>query len=170
MRKKVVALCLAVTVANASATDAFTDFGIVLLQPDAVLQERAPSVEEFAAYLKSVQLSVESVAFETHTVGPAGGFVVVAIKPGNKSHVWLDFNPPLPSRVAARIVSAAEAVRPVTVKSGVVLFSLKVGLWGGKEPSAVAPNPAEWKAVSKKLGRMVEAGELAEAAWAEQKR
>ncbi len=81
---------------------------------------------------------------------------------------WLDFDPALPSDIANKILSATSAIRPANVQSGVVLFSLKVGLWGGQEPAATMPALKEWKALAMMFGRPAEAGELAEAAWTQE--
>ena len=98
---------------------------------------------------------------------PIGGFIVVAVKPDRKSNIWLDFKPKLKAQTADKIQLAAKSIQPILVNEGVVVFAIKVGLWGGQEPTAIAPSPREWKAAAKKAGHPLETGNLVEMIWRE---
>ncbi len=151
----------------AFASDAMRTFNIVLLQPDSVLQKRIPDVSALSAYIKAIETSVESVLQAELEHIPAGGFLVVAVKPGEKSNVWLDFGPFLIPRTAEKILAAAKGVPPLSVQDGMVAFAIKVGFWGGSEPAAMAPSPAAWKAAAKKAGHPLELDALVETVWPE---
>lgn len=151
----------------ADAEETLHTFNVVLLQPDFVLQERVPDVPALSNYIKAIEGAASSAVQSNAEVAPTGGFIVVAVKPGEKSNIWLDFKPALQAQTAAAIQSAAKSVPPPTVEKGVVVFALKVGLWGGSAPAATAPSPAEWNAAARAAGRPIETGALVEMIWRE---
>ena len=168
MLRKLALAFLACTLSHAAfASDALRTFNIVLLQPDSILQKRIPDVSTLSAYIKAIEASVESTLQAEPEHVPAGGFLVIAVKPSEKSNVWLDFGPVLIPRTAEKILAAAKAVPPPSVENGVVAFGIKVGFWGGSEPAAVAPSPAAWKAAAKKAGHPMKVDELVEMVWPE---
>ena len=140
---------------NAQAKEAFHTFNLVLLQPDFVLQERVPDVAELSNYIKGIERSVSHAIQTKSEFPPVGGFIVVAIKPHEKSNIWLDFAPALKPQVATSIQLAAKSVQPPKIRNGAVVFAIKIGLWGGPEPKKTAPSPDEWKAAAKKAGRLL---------------
>jgi len=161
------ALAMSLPSHSALAKEALHIFNIVLLQPGIVLQERVPDVAALSGYIEGIEGAVSRAAQSTPASAPTGGFIVVAVKPGKKSNVWLDFTPTLKAQPGSTIQSAARSVHPPVVRDGVVVFAIKVGLWGGSEPAPTAPSPAEWKDAVKKAGRSLEAGELVEMIWRE---
>lgn len=166
MLKKVgLFLALAIATSAVYAEEPFHTFSIVLLQPDFILQERVQDVKALSSYIKGIESSVSRAIQAEPQFPPASGFIVVAVKPDQKSNVWLDFNPTLSPNTAATIQTAARSVSPVAVENGVVVFAIKIGLWGGQEPESIAPSPVEWKAAAKKAGRPLETGELVESIW-----
>ncbi len=95
-----------------------------------------------------------------------GGFIVVAVRPGLKSKVWLDFDALLDLEIRKQIIDSVQAVKPFEARKGPVVFALNVALWGGARTKRVAPAPPEWKKVTP-ASAPLEAGEMAEAAWNE---
>lgn len=166
MLKKIgltVALCISMSCALAN--DALNTYGIVLLQPDNILQERVPNVEALSTYIGGIESAVSKSVQARPTFAPTSGFIVVAIKPGNKSNVWLDFAPALKPEDAAAVRAAARSVLTAPVKNGVVVFALSVGLWGGQKPTPMAPSPVEWRDAARLAGRPLETGALVESIW-----
>ncbi len=140
-------------------------FGVSLLQPEYVLQERVSNVSDLGNYLKAVQASVGQTVSAIAPHQPTSGFIVVAVRPGQISNAWLDISPPLSPQVASSLIAAAKSVRPFSAKGGIVLIGLKVGLWGGPETTAATPFPAEWREVADAAGEPLEVGALVEKVW-----
>lgn len=137
--------------------------GIVLLQPDFVLQERVPSIDSLSGYIKAVQAAAEAT-MAREAPSPTSGFVVLAVRPGRRSMAWLDFQPALPDAVAARLTQAIQAVPPFEARDGVVVFALKATLWDA--PSAHGfPNPSAWRKAMEGRSEPMEIGDLVNEVW-----
>jgi hypothetical protein len=136
---------------------------IVLLQPESVLQERI-SVDTLGAYIRSVNASAAEV-LAGRDYKPTGGFLVVAIRPGNQSAVWIDTDPVLPTDLSRELVARLRAIAPPTVGDGPVVFAVRVSLWGGAPSTKNTPSPEAWEREAKAIGRPLEVGELVERVW-----
>lgn len=110
----------------------------MLLQPEAVLEERVLSVQSLADYIQAVDTAAND-ALSKQKPQPAGGYLVLAIRPGNKSMVWLDFKPTLPTSIASKLRKTILAVPAFDARNGVVVFALNASLWGARS------NPGAWK-------------------------
>ncbi|UOD28925.1 hypothetical protein INH39_26355 [Massilia violaceinigra] len=148
---------------SVQAASNVTAGGVVLLQPDQVIGARV-TVDKLAPYLKQVDTAATRALKATKGVPASGGFLVVAMRPGEQSKIWLDFNPPLPQALATTLVDGARAV-PVPAVKGTVVVAMKYGVGGGSAPSHAAPSPAEWKEVAKAAGVPLEIGDLVERSW-----
>ena len=163
------ALCVLLGAATgwAQAAEPITKFGVVLLQPSSVLEERVPSVDAMADYIKAIEVASREAVLASPLRQAAGGFIVVAVRPGQKSKVWLDFDSLLDSEMSKQIVTRATAVAPFEARQGPVVFALKVGLWDGRESKRVAPSPSEWKAATKQAGRQLDIDSMIRRVWRE---
>lgn len=150
---------------SASAAEPMEMSSVVLLQPESVLQQRVPDVAALGIYAKAVVSAASTVLRASSNHPVTGGFLVLAVRPGQKSKVWLDFDPALPPELADAVVAKAQAVTPLSVNGGPVALALRVRLWGGPAPSDKMPAPAEWRAATQKLDRPIEIGELIERVW-----
>ena len=77
-------LAVLATILLSSAASAATPYrteNIMLLQPDFVLKERAPSVPALSEYIKAVQ-SAAGRALADEEPHPASGYLVLAVRPG----------------------------------------------------------------------------------------
>jgi len=166
MRFLISLLLLALCNPFAHAAEPFTNFNVVLLQPSDVLEQRVPSIDAMADYIKLVQSAVRDAVIASGSKQSVGGFIVVAVRPDLQSKVWLDFDTLLDLEARRQIVSKVQAVKPFEARQGPVVFALKVGLWGGKESKRIAPAPAEWKSAVQG-GTRLEVGELVEKIWNE---
>lgn len=147
------------------AAEPFTNAATVLLQPDALMLARVESAAALAAYIRQVEQAAGASLANVFQRKPAGGFVVVAIKPGLRSRVWLDLDTPLPLATQDLLRAGIEAVPPPAVKEGVVVFAFQASFWGGRPPTRSAPAPAEWKAEAARVGQKLEVGELVARLW-----
>jgi hypothetical protein len=154
---------LAVTRAFA-APAAFANPEVVLLQPEDLLRRRIAG-DGLAAYIRDVAEAADAALANVFRKTPAGGLVVIALKPPRRAKVWLDVAPPLPAPTADALGTAVLGVQAPAVTGGVVVFALKAVFWGGRLPTRAAPAPAEWKAEAARLGAKLEVGELVERLW-----
>ncbi|HEX2009767.1 MAG TPA: hypothetical protein VJN44_02405 [Roseateles sp.] len=150
--------------AHAQAAEPVRYFNVILLQPSATLEERVPRVDAMADYVRAVEAATREAVIASGARQAVGGFVVVAVRPGMASKVWLDFDALLDLELRKQIVAKVGAVRPFEVLKGPVVFALKVATWNGKESKRPAPAPQEWKQ-AKRAGAAPEVGELVESIW-----
>jgi len=166
MRSLFLSVLFLLTAASARASEPITNFNVVLLQPSAVMEKRVTNIDAMADYIKAVEAASREAVLASGATQAVGGFIVLAIKPGQKSNVWLDFDALLDLDIKKHITQSVKAIKPFDVTEGPVVFALKVATWDGKESKRVAPSPPEWKKV-KHGGRPLEVGELVERVWSE---
>ena len=164
MRLLLLVVWLLASSSMARASEPITNLGVVLLQPSAVLEERVASVDAMADYIKAIEGAAREAVVASGSRQSAGGFVVIAIRPGLKSNVWLDFDTLLDLEVRKQIPAKVKAVQPFEAAKGPVVFALKVALWNGKPPRRAMPVPQEWKGVTRN-GEPLEVGALVESIW-----
>jgi len=164
MRRLTLFLLALAAAACVHAAEPFTRFNVVLLQPNAVLEARVPSVDALARYIQAVEAASREGVLASGSGQSASGFIVVAVKPGLQSKVWLDFDGLTDLEIQRQIATRVQAVKPFEAAQGPVVFALKVATWGGKESRRTLPSPQEWKAASPD-GAPVEVGELVERVW-----
>lgn len=164
MRFLILSISLLMVAAGVQAAEPITNFNVVLLQPGAMLEKRVPNVDAMADYIKAVEAASREAVIASGGTQAVGGFIVLAVKHGQKSKVWLDFDALLDLEIRKQITESVKAVKPFEVVTGPVVFALKVATWGGKESKRVAPSPPEWKKAMR-AGKSVEVGELVERIW-----
>ena len=166
MRRRLLLLSPLLAVWSAvRAAEPFTNAATVLLQPDALMLARVESATALAAYIKRVEVAAGASIAGVFQRKPAGGFVVVAVKPGPRSRVWLDLDTPLPLATQNLLRAGIEAVPAPAVRDGVVVFAFKASFWGGRPPTRGAPAPEEWRAEAARVGAKLEVGELVARLW-----
>jgi hypothetical protein len=167
VRALVVALLVWMAMPLAPAAEPITKHGVVLLQPSSVLEERVSSVDAMAGYIKAVEVAAHEAANAAPLKQAAGGFIVIAVKPGLRSKVWLDFDTLLDAETGRLVAARVSAVEPFEARHGPVVFALKVSMWGGRESRRVAPSPAEWKAATQQAGRPLDIDGMIKRVWRE---
>lgn len=164
--KFLVGMAAAAITFSAAAENSYRMNSIMLLQPDFVLKQRAPSTDSLSAYIKAVQSSAgESLSDATPV--PSSGYLVLAVRPGGRSMVWLDFKPALPEPIAAKLRSSILAVPAFEAKKGVVVFALNSSLWDAPSASGF-PNPPEWSNAMGEQDGPIEIGALVDRVWPDQ--
>lgn len=162
---RVLLLGLLISLAHsASAGTSYEMQNVVLLQPESVMQPRLEA-KALAAYIAALDLAAGKV-FATEKYPPAGGFLVVAVRPGRQSAAWLDFRPALPATADTNIIARLRAVPAPQVKEGPVVFAMRVSLDGGSLPQdQMMPRPAAWSEQANRAGQPIEVGDLVERVW-----
>ena len=164
MRLFIQTVLLLLGAACAQAAEPVTQFNVVLLQPSAVMEQRVASIDAMADYIKAVQAATQEAVVASGATQAVGGFIVLAVKPGHKARVWLDFDTLLDLEMRKQITNSVRAVTPFEVTEGPVVFALKVATWGAKESKRVAPSPIEWKQATRHK-KPLEIGQLVEKVW-----
>lgn len=162
MRRQLLAATLILAATTGHAAEPFTRFNVVLLQSSKVLEERV-GVDAMADYIKAIEAAAQDAVAASPSRQATGGFLVVAVRPGRQSRVWLDFDTLLDLDMRQRLISKVRAVEPFEARVGPVVFALKVATWGGKESRRSAPMPPEWKQAGASAPR--EVGDLVESIW-----
>lgn len=158
-------LLSAVLSVPAMASEPYRRVNLVLLQPDAVLDKRVPDVQALSRYIDAVSHAAKFSLAAEPVPAPAAGFLVVAVRPGGQSKVWLDFTPALPTEMADRLRASAEAVTAVETREGVVVVAINAVLWDATPSQAMTPSPREWRDAVKDAKAPIEIGELVERVW-----
>ena len=167
MRAWAVGALLWATLVAGFAAEPFTKHNVVLLQPSSVLDARVVSLDAMAQYIRSVEAAAKEGVLASRSTRPAAGFIVLAVQPGERSRVWLDFDSPPSFETGQQLVAKIGAVKAFEVRNGPVVVALKVGLWDAFESKRIAPSPAEWKALTHKAGKQLEIDDLMEQLWRE---
>ncbi len=162
-----IVLLLFVIMSECYAQRPFEQRGITMLQTQKVFFERVSGMKAFEVYVKELVDAVDGAVAKLPKGSPTGGFLVVAVKPGGRSCVWLDVAAPPSDDVGKAIVLAAQDVYPLSVKNGVVLFAIKLSLWGGEPPKGMVPRPKEWESEADRAGGSIELSELVLRIWPE---
>lgn len=163
----VLALLSVVFVRVAHAQPAFQYYSVVMLQTESVFNERLGNIDMLSAYLKQLVDAVNGAVKDLPKGDPARGFLVIGVRPGNRSRVWLDFKDPISDRVAKLLEQTASKIPPVSVKGGTLLFALKVGLWGGSPPTEMIPRPSAWRLEAEQAEGFIEYSDLVDRVWRE---
>ena len=137
----------------------------VLPQPDILYRERVVSTDALAAYLKTVESVARKSIQQAGEQPEASGFIVVALRPGQRSNVWMDFDQPVSDALSSELIAKIRSILPIKIKDGAIVIALKVGLWGGKESPRGLPNPKEWKVAEQQSLMPLEIDELVDKVW-----
>ena len=151
---------------GASAAEPYRMDGLTLLQPESVLRERVPGgAPAMQACIEAINATAKRIVAGSEPQRPTAGFIVLAVRPGGRSKIWLDFWPPLPSQTEARLLPALEKVAPFDARGGLVIFAIDASLWGAPPTNEKAPRPNEWTRVTRERGAAADAETIVEALW-----
>lgn len=140
--------------------------GVLMLQPDSVIQRRVGTVEPFARFIQSLDAALKSHYDSQPGEVRRSGYVVVAVKPPRQSNDWFDFTPRLPPAEAGELAARLRRVTPMPVTGGPVVFALQLWIAGGVPPKEPTAMPDEWKAeLDKAGGQPIEIGDLVLRVW-----
>ena len=158
------ALALAATTAHAVAP--LVQHDVVLLQKGEIIEQRVDGgADAMAAYLKTLgEAETETMRGHPQQL-PTAGFIVVAVRPGNQMHTWFDFKPALADATMAALAHTVETTPAMTVKSGQIVFALRVSVWSDKPPKAYAPAPQAWGDASRGMTPKPDVDTLVDMVW-----
>jgi hypothetical protein len=161
----IAALALWATTA-AHAVEPLVQHDVVLLQKGEIIEQRVDGgADAMAAYLKALgQAETETMRANPAQI-PSSGFIVVAVRPGNKTRTWFDFKPPLADATMDALRRTVETTPTMTVRSGEIIFALRVSVWSDKPPQAYAPAPQEWRDANKEMKPKPDVDTLVDMLW-----
>lgn len=126
---------------------------LILYQPNDVVVRRMPPKTEADAYLD--RLTEVAHNFFVGNPPPETLHIIVLLMPGERSRVWfLSSNRPGNAKELLPLRALLEAVKPLSIKEGPVLFTLSGIVMGGdgqELPADQSPVPAEWREVEATL-------------------
>ena len=150
----------------AHAVQPLVQHDVVLLQKGEVIEQRVTGgADAMAAYLKTLGEAETETMRSNPAQIPSAGFIVVAVRPGNLTHTWFDFKPALADATMAALRHTVEATPPMTVKSGQIVFALRVSVWSNQPPKAYAPAPQEWKDATRGMKPKPDIDTLVDMVW-----
>ena len=162
-------LALAFVLAAAPAAHAvqpLVQHDVVLLQKGEIIEQRVDGgADAMAAYLKTLgEAEIETMRANPAQI-PAAGFIVVAVRPGNQTRTWFDFKPALADATMAALTHTVETTPTMTVKSGEIVFALRVSVWSDKPPAAYAPAPQAWRDAARGMKPKPDVDTLVDMLW-----
>jgi len=150
----------------AHAIEPLVQHDVVLLQKGEIIEQRVDGgADAMAVYLKALgQAATETMRANTAQI-PSAGFIVVAVRPDNRTRTWFDFKPALADATMEALRRAVETTPTMTVKSGEIIFALRVSLWSDRPPKAYAPAPQEWRDATKGMKPKPDVDTLVDMLW-----
>ena len=150
----------------AHAVEPLVQHDVVLLEKGDIIDRRVDGGSDaMAAYIKKLgEAATDTVRAHPSQI-PTAGFIVVAVRPDNKTRAWFDFKPALADATAAALARTVETTPTMTVKSGDIVFALRVSVWSDKPPKAYAPAPQEWKDAARGMTPKPDVDTLVDKVW-----
>lgn len=125
---------------------------LILYQSDEILKERlATGADMLAKYAMRIEAEANKIFLSTNPSQRYSGAVVITVKPGGQSRVWLALGDnDLPDTLKNTLLEKLTAIKSIPVKKGPIAFALKFDAWGGGKPlEETFPIPDEWRKVMK---------------------
>ncbi len=136
---------------GAQALPPFKMTSVALYQPEEMIPIRfGGEVETLADYINSLRASAEASFAGAKRGQGATGAIVVALRPGPRSKVWLALGDNrLDDDLKQALIRTLEAVPPPEVHGGPFAFSINFEAWGGGKPVSTREDPLaiapEWR-------------------------
>jgi hypothetical protein len=161
------AALLALTAASAvHAVEPLVQHDVVLLQKGEIIEQRVEGgADAMSAYLKTLGAAETEAMRANPAQIPTAGFIVVAVRPGSQTRTWFDFKPTLADATMTALRHVVETTPTMPVKSGEIVFALRVSVWSDKPPRAYAPAPQEWKDAVKGMNPKPDVDTLVDMVW-----
>ncbi len=160
------AAAVALCASTAQAVQPLVQHDVVLLQKGEIIAQRVTGgADAMAAYLKTLgEAEIETMRAHPAQI-PSAGFIVVAVRPGNRTHTWFDFKPALADATMAALRHTVETTPTMPVTSGQIVFALRVSVWSDKPPTAYAPAPQAWKDATQGMTPKPDVDRLVDMVW-----
>jgi hypothetical protein len=166
LQRALLSTALLVASVSACAVEPLRQHDVVLLQKGAVIEQRVDGgADALAAWLKQLGVAATETMRANPQQIPSAGFIVVALRPGGQTHTWFDFKPALSEATTTALARAVEALPAAPVKSGDVVFALRVSIWSDKPPAAYAPSPQAWRDAAQAAGHPLDIDALVDQVW-----
>ena len=137
--------------------DAFEVETIVLLNPVAEFEQRAPSSKIMGGFIKAIESNATLIANKTfaNDMTPQNGLIAVAIRPDGSNKFWIDVGDEYRPTMTSDLQAAMKDIGAPKVIGGPVAFLIRFKIRGGiKNPQVkIGPGamPAKWKQAAKEI-------------------
>ena len=125
--------------------------GIVLYQPESVLQKRAPPAQSWADYIRALQSTC--TVFLRETGAQEAPDVFVALKPGRRSRIWFISSTPAAAGLLEPLRGRLERIEAPEVRGGPVTFLFAAAPGGTARGHPEPRLPDEWLTAIRESGR-----------------
>lgn len=138
-------------------------------QSEAELKTVLEEPDQLLNYISGVSSSFRHQIGKIPMEEKQRGSVFVGVKADGSSKLWYVFNDRQPSEaLKGALRKGINAVKPIEMKQGMVVFGVALSLWGYKETMDEEHEviiPKEWTEAGKKLGGSHPASKLAAESW-----
>jgi len=163
---RLLAACALAIAPAAHAVQPLVEHDVVLLQKGDLIAQRVDGgADAMSAYLRTLGDALTETMRAHPRQIPSAGFIAVAIRPGNQARTWFDFKPALDDATMAALAHTVETTPTMPVRSGEIVFALRVSLWSDKPPTAYAPAPQAWKDATKDMHPKPDIDTLVDLVW-----
>ena len=165
IRSLAAAFALAIS-PGAHAVQPMVQHDVVLLQRGDVIEQRVDGgADAMSAYLKTLGDALTETMRANPRQIPSAGFIAIAVRPGNQARTWFDFKPALADPTMAALARTVETTPTMPVRSGEIVFALRVSLWSDKPPRTYAPAPQAWKDAARDMHPKPDIDTLVDRVW-----
>lgn len=126
----------------------FSMDAIILYQEEKILKERlATDASLLAEYALRIEAEAREVFAKEEPQKGVSGAIVIAIKPGKLSRLWLvSGENAFPETLKETLLKKLSVIEAIPVKKGPIAIGLEFAAWGGGTPlQETHPIPKEWK-------------------------
>ena len=160
-------LCLiASSLTSVAASSNYQAEQLVFYQSGDVIEERLPDFSKLSDYIKRLQDA--SQRFFATNAKPEMLDIVVAVRPGRQSRIWIVSSVNQSDAKHQSLRSELEKVKPCDVRNGPIAFAIagKVAGGDGKKRISSTPMPVEWqRAVDRSKGSVVIPDGILDTVW-----
>lgn len=164
MRLLLAALLLSLSAWTSAAEVRFDAF--YFFQPDPVLQQKGVTADNLGRYSRALQSKIYQT-LKKAKIPVTSGYLVVAIRSDGATASWLDMSPALHEYYAGQIDDIVQKLPPFEVRSGIVVFAMKMAVDTPVQTRKARPEPPDWADARKKISNPDNIEELVLSVWPE---
>lgn len=162
---------VACSASTADPGPGFASGTIVLLQPDWEIGKRTiGGADAMASYIEALLAAAEQQVSDHVAEAPSSGVLVVAVRPGGRSRIWLEYGDnPRPEALSAELLARLQRVPAVPITEGTISFLINFELWGGGKPLTSRERPVfvpmPWREAAGRLGGSADTESIIDELW-----
>lgn len=139
---------------------------IYFFQSQAELEKKGINIESFGRYTRVLQTQIYRTLKKVK-MPQSAGYLVVAVRSDGEVATWLDMTPAVHEHYDNQIYETVKKINPVDVRSGILVFGIKMAIDTAVHTQKVMPEPPDWVEARKKLKDTNNIEELVLSLWPE---